>query len=233
MAGEGNRFKLAGYKQPKPLIDINGKTMIQRVIENIKHNELKFIFCVNKQQVIDWQLDKLLKSYIDCEIVIIDKLTEGPVCSCLWAINYINNFEELIILNCDQIIKDWNFDKFNLFCRANFDISNGIIGIFSSNNVKNSYAKIDNDFIIELREKQVISNYATNGLHYWKHGYLFINSAIQMILNNDRVNNEFYVAPTFNYLIKTGSKILPYFFNEHFPIGTPEDIERYKKLENF
>ena len=34
MAGRGKRFEAAGYSFPKPLIDINGKTMIQVIIEN-------------------------------------------------------------------------------------------------------------------------------------------------------------------------------------------------------
>lgn len=35
MAGNGSRFKDAGYKLPKPLIDVNGKPMIQVVVENL------------------------------------------------------------------------------------------------------------------------------------------------------------------------------------------------------
>ena len=35
MAGAGSRFKENGYKLPKPLIDVNGKPMIQHVVENI------------------------------------------------------------------------------------------------------------------------------------------------------------------------------------------------------
>jgi hypothetical protein len=56
---------------------------------------------------------------------------------------------------------------------------------------------------------------------------LFVSSAEEMISEEDRTNNEFYVAPTYNYLIKSGKKILPFFYNLHFPIGTPEDLEVY------
>ena len=55
-----------------------------------------------------------------------------------------------------------------------------------------------------------------------------------MIANNDRCNNEFYVAPSYNYLIKTGKKIINYHIdkNQHHPVGTPEDLERYISHEN-
>ena len=35
MAGAGSRFQAAGYTFPKPLIDVNGKPMIQVVVENL------------------------------------------------------------------------------------------------------------------------------------------------------------------------------------------------------
>jgi hypothetical protein len=65
-------------------------------------------------------------------------------------------------------------------------------------------------------------------LHYWKEGKFFVDSAEEMIAKEDRYNNEFYIAPSYNYLIKQGKKILPYFFNLHFPIGTPEDLKSYQ-----
>ena len=35
MAGRGSRFEEQGYTDKKPFIDVNGKPMIQRVIENL------------------------------------------------------------------------------------------------------------------------------------------------------------------------------------------------------
>ena len=36
MAGAGSRFAKAGYKDPKPLISVHGKHMIEVVINNLK-----------------------------------------------------------------------------------------------------------------------------------------------------------------------------------------------------
>ena len=84
--------------------------------------------------------------------------------------------------------------------------------------------------VTEIKEKIVISNIATNGLHFWKNGKDFVYSAKEMINAEERYNNEFYIAPSYNYLIKTNKKILPYFYNLHFPIGTPEDLKIYQNL---
>ena len=50
-----------------------------------------------------------------------------------------------------------------------------------------------------------------------------------MIINNERVNNEFYTCPVYNYLIKQGKKIGSYniAFDQMHGLGTPEDLEKY------
>ena len=158
-----------------------------------------------------------------------DKITEGPACIALVAKEYIDNDEPLIIVNCDQVI--WDFNSKYLEDFANVTQADGFLGCFLSSSKKNSYIKVDpNGEVVEVREKIVMSNLATNGLHYWKNGSLFVQSAEEMIARNDCYNGEFYIAPTYNYMIKNGKKVLPYFFNLHFPIGVPEDLEKYKMI---
>lgn len=210
MAGRGMRFK--EYERPKPFIDVLGKPMIQRVIENI--GEANYIFITHSKY---YELPGL--------VIISDQVTEGPACSALLALDWINNDQPLIIVNCDQIIRDFDLSKFLEFAED----CDGVLGCFISHSPKNSYVKLDaNGLVTEVKEKIVISNIATNGLHYWKRGSLFVDSANKMIEANDRYNNEFYIAPTYNYMIKDGAVIKPYFFNLHCPIGTPEDLEAYK-----
>lgn len=215
MAGAGRRF--AGYDKPKPLIDVLGKTMIQRVVDNIgDHN---FIFVVNNSVINIGDLPRGI-------IVTINHTSEGPACTALLAEDLINNDTPLIIVNCDQIIRDFNMDHFLEFCEG----LDGVLGCFISHSHKNSYIQIDSSgCVIDVKEKIVISNMATNGLHYWKKGSYFIDAAKRMIRANDRYNNEFYIAPTYNYMIKDGRTVKPYFFNLHFPIGTPEDLDLYIK----
>lgn len=137
----------------------------------------------------------------------------------------------LIITNCDQIIEDFKFDFFKSFCDIN-DLD-GCLGVFHSCSPKNSYIKIsDNNEVINIKEKEVISNIATNGLHWWRKGLYFIESVNQMKRNKDTVNGEYYVAPSYNYMIQRGMRVMPYWYNMHYPIGTPKDYEGYKKLRN-
>lgn len=236
MAGAGIRFLNNGYDVPKPLIEVNGKSMIERAIESLEFDG-KLIFIVKKYEEgkynnyiekIIKKFDKFYKKYS------IDFLTEGPACSCLIAKEEINNQEELIIANCDQIM-EWNGENFLNYCRhSNYD---GVVVTYTSNTNKNSYAKINNKgYVTEIAEKRVISDISLNGIHYWREGKCFVESAEKAIKNNDRVNNEFYVAPTFNYMIKDNKKIGIYHIpnQQHNPIGTPEDLKNFlRKNEHF
>ena len=232
MAGEGRRFKSAGYNLPKPLLDINGMPMIGRIIENLYDDRLQFIFCVQKQHIKQYSIDKILKQYLpECHVVEVSGPTQGPVCTCLLSERIINTDTPLFITNSDQIIEDWSLDKFLHFCDEHDP--DGVVGTYESQSPKNSYIKLSDDGIgIELREKEIISEHATNGLHYWKSGNMFTSASAEMIACNDTTNGEYYVAPTYNYMIKRGLKVMPYRFARHYPIGIPSDFESYISYMN-
>ena len=233
IAGRGERFKNSEFDLPKPLIDIRGKSMIEMAVKSLGITG-NFIFITYKysDENLNQKMNSILKSIVDNPTVIqIDYVTEGPACSALLAEKIINTEEELLILNCDQIM-NWDSQKFLNFIKDN-DYADGVVVTYPSNTEKNSYIKLDNNnFGIELSEKKVISDLSLNGIHYWKHGKLFVESANSMIRNNVRVNDEFYISLTYNELIKQKKKIINYHINEkeHIPVGVPEDLKKY--LEN-
>jgi NDP-sugar pyrophosphorylase family protein len=219
-AGRGSRFQNSEYTNPKPLIEWNGKNMIEHVVDNFKSQEVKiFLLCRDHHKI-----------HIDgCQVKNIDYTTEGPAISASLFREDVDPEEELIITNCDQIIKDWDLKRFISFSRR-YD---GVLGCFISSKNHNSYVKVD-DFnqVIEVKEKEVISNIATNGLHYWRKAKYFFDSLDEMVKQNDTTNGEYYVAPTYNYLLKTGHSIGIFMFNQHFPIGTPEQLNYFLQNEN-
>jgi NDP-sugar pyrophosphorylase family protein len=231
IAGRGERFRNAGFDLPKPLIDVNGKTMIEMAIKSFGGSG-KFIFIIYKYENVEYnkKLYETLNSIVHNPIIIqIDYVTEGPASSALLSEKYINNDEELIILNCDQIM-DWDYNKFEQFIKSKRDMVDGIVVTYYSDTTKNSYIKLNElGFGIELSEKKVISDLSLNGVHYWKHGKLFVESTKKMINKNIRVNNEFYISLSYNELITDGKKIVNYHIpiDNHWAVGVPEDLERY------
>ena len=51
-----------------------------------------------------------------------------------------------------------------------------------------------------------------------------------MINYNDKVNNEFYTCPTYNYLLRDKSKIVkPFLVDKMQGIGTADDLTNFIK----
>lgn len=228
MAGEGKRFISAGYRSPKPLIDVCGQAMIRRVIGNLamENVECKFIFLCLKSMVGEFNniFSSIIKN-INHQIVTVDSVTEGAACTVLLAKDVINTEDELFISNCDQVVLDKNFMKHSLdFYRKNN--ANGGILCFLHNSEKWSYARCIVNEVVEVAEKKVVSPFATVGIYYYKSGRIFVQAAEEMIHNNLRVNGEFYIAPSFNTMIYHKQKVIVYLINEMVGLGTPEDLER-------
>lgn len=229
MAGEGSRFAKEGYTFPKPLIDVDGKPMIQRVVENLNFTA-EFIFLVRKEHLDKYEGLSVTLHRITggkMKIVEVDSLTEGAACTALLAKEHINTDDDLLIANSDQII-DYRPENFvTMKTMTNVD---GIVFSFNAVHPKWSFAKVDgHGFITEIAEKVPISNVATCGIYWYRSGKDFVEAAESMIAKNIRVNNEFYIAPVYNEMISNGKTVIPFFVQEMHGIGTPEDLQTFLK----
>ena len=225
MAGAGSRFAQQGYTFPKPLIEVNGKPMIQVVVENL-NIDAHYIFIVQQEHYEKYNLKYLLNLIAPgCDIVQINGITEGAACSTLLAKEFINNDAPLVMANSDQYV-EWNSNECMYAFTAD-DIDGGIV-TFEASHPKWSYAKLGGDgFVSEVAEKKVISNEATVGIYYWKKGSDYVKYAEDMISKDIRVNNEFYVCPVFNQAIEDSKKIKIKRVNKMWGIGTPEDLNYF------
>jgi len=229
MAGAGSRFEQAGYTFPKPLIDVKGKPMIQVIVENL-NIKANFIYIVQKSHREKYNLDTLLNLITpNCKIVEVDGVTEGAAVTALMAKEYINTDHPLFFANSDQFV-EWDSNEF--FYKMNENDCDGGIPTFKATHPKWSFAKLDEEgFVTEVQEKNPISDLATVGFYYWKHGSDFVKYAEEMIQQNIRVNNEFYVCPVYNNAIKAGLKVKTFNVPKMWGLGTPEDLKYY--LENY
>jgi beta-phosphoglucomutase-like phosphatase (HAD superfamily)/dTDP-glucose pyrophosphorylase len=229
MAGAGSRFEQAGYTFPKPLIEVNNKPMIQVVVENL-NVEAHFIFLVQKQHYEKYNLKQLLSLIAPgCDIVQVEGITDGAARTTLLAEQLIDNNEPLLMANSDQFV-EWNSNEC-IYAFTADSIDGGII-TFEATHPKWSFAKLGKDgFVSEVAEKNPISNLATAGIYYWKHGSDYVKYVKQMIDKDIRTNGEFYVCPVFNEAIGDGKKIRVKNIQKMWGIGTPEDLNYF--LENY
>lgn len=239
MAGEGKRFKEAGYKPNKPFIPTKNIhfPIAFWPIKNVsslytKHNCSLFFICRTED---NYGALGLAYSHVPSNdnafswcVTTLDKTTEGAASTILTAESNINFNDSLIIINSDQYLENFNPVDFIEFCDS-FNADGGVV-TFKDTNPKWSFVKTNGlNHITEVAEKNPISDNATVGIYYWKHGSDFVKYANQMIAKNIRVNNEFYVAPVYNEAIADGKIILNYTKPElkMWGLGTPQDLEYF------
>lgn len=228
MAGAGSRFQAAGYTFPKPLIDVEGKPMIQVVVDNL-NIEATYIYVVQKEHREKYNLDTLLNLITPgCKIVEVDGVTEGAACTTLLAKEFIDNDEPLVMANSDQFV-EWDSNEF-MYKMIEQKVDGGIL-TFTATHPKWSFAKVDEyGYVTEVAEKNPISDIATVGVYYWAKGSDYVKYAEQMISKDIRTNGEFYTCPTFNEAIADCKKIKTFNIEKMWGLGTPEDLNYY--LEN-
>jgi bifunctional N-acetylglucosamine-1-phosphate-uridyltransferase/glucosamine-1-phosphate-acetyltransferase GlmU-like protein len=207
LAGKSDLYYSAGYIYPKPIIDINGKTMIECVIENTNklNIDFQYIFIIKDEDATKYHLDNVLKIIApNSEIVKLKYDTKGALCSIMMTIDLISEDDSLLILNGDQIL-DIDFEKVDSFWQ-NMSVDVGVI-TFKSVHPRWSYVRIENDEIIESAEKNPISDNAIAGYYYFKSSKLFFNLSYEVINNNVSYDNNFYVSSIINQYILKNKKI--------------------------
>lgn len=234
MAGRGSRFSQAGYSLPKPLLSVFGRPMIEVVIENLRPSQPhRFIFICQREHLLAHDLEPTLRrAGMNTLIVPIDHVTEGAACTVLLAEADINNDDALMIANCDQYIATHIDTYLNRMADGGFD---GFIMTMTANDPKWSFIGLDADGKVNrVVEKQVVSDEATVGVYNYLRGRDFIAAAHKMIASNDRTNNEFYVAPAYNYMIRRGSRVgymnIGADRSGMYGLGVPEDLEYFNAL---
>lgn len=239
MAGRGSRFAEAGFTDPKPLIPLGGRPMIQWVIDNIRpRREHRFIFICLASHLVKYPevpvaLGRLAPG---CEIITVDSVTQGAACTVLLARHLINNRDPLMIANSDQFVE---VDVDAYLAAGDSPGIDGHIMTFRSDHPKWSYCRLaDGNRVTEVVEKKVVSNEATVGIYNFRRGADFVAAAEAMIARDLRVNGEFYVAPAYNLMIERDANIVP--FNIEQPgipvmhgLGTPEDYTSFQGTAAF
>lgn len=223
MAGLGSRFSSQGYSDPKPLIRFLGKPMIQHVIEHVGLMQHEHIFLCQKEHVEKYKLHELFASFLpNFKIVEVDGLTQGAACTVMMANTVLSPDDSILLVNSDQLTH-WDRDVLDQFETNNYG---GCIFCFPGEGPKWSYAKVNlQGLVTEVAEKVQISDHATSGMYFWKRWQDFMDAAQAMIAANDRTNNEFYVAPVYNYAID--KKITIEYVYHVDQVGTPEELNEY------
>lgn len=232
MAGEGKRFRDAGYKIPKFMIDVEGKTLFEWSMESLRSLNKEFFYFITRKEYdasyfIKEKCDKLGIS--NFKIIELEEKTLGQAQTAMYAINECNLDDEIFIYNIDTYANP-------NFIRREKLLGDGGIPCFNADGEHWSFVKLnENNIAVEVTEKKRISEHASIGAYYFKKASDFIKAYNLFYIEQKRLEKgERYVAPLYNELIKDNKEItiiqIP--TNEVVVLGTPAEVEEFKLKNN-
>ena len=237
MAGLGQRFVDAGYKESKPFIEVAGQKIIDRIV-NMFDEDDEMIFICNERHL---QNDNT-KSYLQgikrgCTILSVPQHTKGPVFTIIPHLDKIQDDEEVIVCYCDNPYL-WNYVAFKKYVKENK--VDGCILTHSGfhphrlNSTYMAYCKTDGDSLLEIKEKEPYTDnhwqeHASTGTYYFSKGS-YIKKYFQYAINNQvkHTNGEYYVTLVYNLLINDGLNVNVYDTDFVTVFGTPEEVQNYE-----
>ena len=228
MAGPSKNFENQGYVYPKYLLEMNGEPIIQKVVEGLKPLKADISFVIRKEDDDKAYLASTLQILAPNSVVYkVGEETQGAVCSALFAIDSINNDDELIVLNGDQLVKKGLPEAIAEFRKKEY--AGGVI-VFRSVHPRWSYVSLDeNGLVNETSEKRPISDMATAGCYYFRHGKDFVEAAFNTIRKDVNYEGKYYICSTYNELILNQQKVGVYEINkkDYISFATPQMYENY------
>tara|TARA_Y100001937_G_scaffold128427_1_gene204580 strand:+ start:2454 stop:4034 length:1581 start_codon:yes stop_codon:yes gene_type:complete len=244
MSGLSSRFSNAGYTIPKFMIDIDGKKVIEHIID-LYPKDSDFLFIINDKHAEDTDIIELLENSVDKKnIVVIPRHKRGPVFSIQNFEDYINDDEQVVINYCDFSMY-WDYDDFEKY--VNETKCDGCVVCYTGFHPhmlgSDNYAFCRTDShkelqIREIREKQPFTNdkmseFASTGTYYFKKGS-YVKKYFKKLIEKDiNINCEYYVSLVHNLLIEDGLVNLVYEIPHMLQWGTPSDVAEYMQWSNY
>ena len=242
LAGEGSRYKKAGYSTPKPLIEVQGVPMIVAAASTLPKADLNVFLC-RKEHVDSHGIDKTLKHHFpNSTIVTVEKLTQGQASTCLLAKSYIDPESALTIGACDNGMV-WNHVRFKKL--MNSADTDAIIWTFRNyppvklKPEMYGWVKVDKKGFAKKVSVKIpisetpINDHAVVGTFSFKKARYFFDYTEKMIKKNRRINNEFYIDELMNVMIEAGLNVKVFEVDTYLGWGTPNELNTFNYWSDY
>ena len=230
MAGRGSRFQDSEPSRPKPLIEVAGKPMFAWALESLRDvNYSQIVFVALREHEEHFGVTETILKWSEVlpDVILLDEVTEGQLCTVLTARDLINVDDDVLVTCSDTYIESTIGADIEA-ARGKFD---GLISVADLPGDRWSFAKTDNDGrVIEVAEKRRISNNASTGLYYFSNGKTFVETSEGMIANRELTNGEFFVIPVYQKYIERQQRIGLSNASRVLDMGTPESLACVREL---
>jgi NDP-sugar pyrophosphorylase family protein len=241
MAGSGARFARAGYQAPKPLIEVDGRPIIEHVVRMFP-GEQDFLFICARNHLEETPLRSVLQRIAPgAAIAAIEPHKLGPVHTALAAAEWIRDAQPVILNYCDFSVH-WDYADFKrrmeaLGCAGCITAYRGFHPHSLGPNLY-AYLRERDDTLLEIKEKgsftdQRMNEYASAGTYYFESGALLKRTFRRAVERGLRTNGEYYASLPFNLLVEDGLTVHIYELEHFLQWGTPEDLEEYQAWSDY
>lgn len=241
MSGRGNRFVEAGYKVPKPLIEIDGKPIIEHVV-NMFPGEQDFLFICSSDHLETTNMRIILERIApQGKIIAIEPHKKGPVYAVSQVFNEIKDDEEIIVNYCDFSCY-WDYNDFLTHTRSRN--ADGAIPSYKGfhphmlGSTNYAFIKEQKQWLEKIKEKEPFTDirmqeYASSGTYYFKEGAIVKKYFTELIEKDINLKGEYYVSLVYNLLYEAGLKTSVYEIQHMLQWGTPQDVKEYSKWSEY
>ena len=232
MAGLGQRFVDAGYTDPKPLIEVANKRVIEHIVDMFSSDD-EFVFICNDDHLTETNMEEVLRETCgNCRIVSMPS-HKGPVFTVQEVYDLIDDEEEVVVTYCDNPYL-WDRKDFLKYVKEKkLDgciLSHSGFHPHTLNNTKMAFMKTVDDLVVEIKEKECYTDdpmreHASTGTYYFRKGSYIKKYFDDVVDKNVQYKGEYYVTLVYNLLINDG--LLVGYYDTPFAtvMGTPEEVE--------
>ena len=240
MSGQGNRYREAGYSEPKPLIPVNGTPMISRLLENFPEGwPTVFVMAENHR---DTELPAVLSKERPLgKQMFVEKHSKGPGFAALKGLEQLDPELPVLLSYCDYAMV-WDSSRFAHFvddtqCDACVISYRGYHAHYRSP-LQYAYSRLQGERIVEVKEKGSFTanreeEFASSGGYYFKSAKLLKRAIEYQMSQNLELNGEYYSSLTVEALLRMDPKAHVRVFEipAFFQWGTPEDLQIFEYWE--
>ena len=229
MAGLGTRFRNAGYDCPKYMIEAKGKTLFEWSLDSLKGYNAhvsKYIFVVRRDDNAGEFIREKCRGYNihPLELIELDAMTDGQATTCMLAMPFCNDDEEILIYNIDTYVEPYamNYEAIS---------GDGHIPCFKADGEHWSFVRLnESGRAVEVKEKVRISDNCTLGAYYFASAGLY-KKIYEEFYAYSKDKREKYIAPMYSYMIDKGFTVTISLVdsNKVHVLGTPEELQAFTK----
>ena len=222
MAGRGTRLRPQTLITPKPLIEIAGRTIIQRIVDIVSEkskNKLKNIgFIIQKQDAKVEEMLKLIGNQNNINVHIFYQTEALGTAHAIYCAKKIL-FGPVLIVFADTL-----FDTKLIIP----EMTDGCVFVKEVEN-PSAYGVVklnQSGEIIEFIEKpkEPISNLAIVGIYYFKDGTLLADEIKYILDKNIMIKGEYQITTVLENLKNKNLVFVPYKIEKWFDFGTPLNL---------